>query len=192
MEWIAIMTLPPLLTGEKVRLTAFTDDDLKEYTRWYQDIEFMRLYDGTPARPRTEHDTKKWLEDMRGDKNTYLFAIRPRDSDVLVGLIEISYILWNHGNGWLSIAIGDPANRRKGYGAEAIALILDFAFRELNLHRVQLTVFGSNPGAIALYEKLGFTREGAHREFLHRDDQYYDMILYGILRREWEVRSKQT
>jgi RimJ/RimL family protein N-acetyltransferase len=66
--------------------------------------------------------------------------------------------------------------------------MLDFAFRELNLHRVQLTVFAYNTAALALYEKLGFTREGIHREALHREGQRYDMILFGILRREWGGR----
>jgi RimJ/RimL family protein N-acetyltransferase len=64
-------------------------------------------------------------------------------------------------------------------------LALDYAFSELNLHRVQLTVFAYNARAIALYEKLGFVREGVYREFLHRDGVRYDMYLYGLLRREW-------
>ena len=68
-------------------------------------------------------------------------------------------------------------------------LALKFAFDELNLHRVQLTVFAYNDRAIALYEKLGFQREGTFREFLHRDGARYDMYLYGLLRREWEARQ---
>jgi RimJ/RimL family protein N-acetyltransferase len=64
-------------------------------------------------------------------------------------------------------------------------LALDFAFRELNLHRICLTVFSYNPAAIKLYESLGFTREGVYREHLQRDGQRHDMILYGLLRREW-------
>jgi RimJ/RimL family protein N-acetyltransferase len=62
---------------------------------------------------------------------------------------------------------------------------------ELNLHRVQLTVFSYNERAIALYEKLGFQREGVYREFIQRDGRRYDMYLYGLLRREWKANQKQ-
>lgn len=183
------MTLSPLLTGKKVRLTSVQEADLKIINQWYQDTEFMRLFDGTPARPRTQEQTKKWFEtDMQADNN-YYFAIRPTMNDDIIGIVDISSIMWNHGTGWLAIAIGDDTLRGQGYGTEAMELVLDFAFRELNLHRIQLTVFEYNTAAIALYEKLGFTREGAHREFLHRDGKRYDMILFGILRHEWEGRA---
>ena len=182
------MTLSPLLTGENLRLTALTRDDIPMITRWYQDADFMRLYDATPARPRDDGDIGRWLEREQKNKDVFLFAIRPISSDDLIGFIDLSGILWTQGTGWLGIAIGDPGQRGRGYGREAVTLMLDFAFRELNLHRVQLTVFAYNTAALALYEKLGFTREGIHREALHREGQRYDMILFGILRREWGGR----
>ena len=89
----------------------------------------------------------------------------------------------------VSIAIGEAKQWGKGYGYEAMQLVLRFAFDELNLHRVQLTVFCYNKRAIALYEKLGFQREGIHREHLQRDGRRYDMYLYGLLRSEWENRT---
>ena len=73
---------------------------------------------------------------------------------------------------------------------EALRLMLRFAFHELNLHRLQLTVFAYNEAAIRLYERLGFQREGAFREYLLRDGKRYDMLLYGLLAREWEAQSK--
>ena len=88
--------------------------------------------------------------------------------------------------GWVAIAFGDEANRGKGYGYEAMQLLLKFAFHELNLHRVQLTVFEYNIRAIRLYEKMGFVREGTQREFLQRDGRRYDMYFYGLLVHEWE------
>jgi len=69
-------------------------------------------------------------------------------------------------------------------------LALQFAFNELNLHRLQLTVFSYNDRAIALYEKLGFQREGVYREFLQRDGERHDMYLYGLLLREWQELQK--
>jgi RimJ/RimL family protein N-acetyltransferase len=59
----------------------------------------------------------------------------------------------------------------------------------MNLHRVGLTVFAYNERARALYEKMGFVHEGTQRERLHRDGERYDMLDYGILRREWEASA---
>jgi RimJ/RimL family protein N-acetyltransferase len=84
---------------------------------------------------------------------------------------------------------GDHQDWGKSYGGEALHLLLDHAFGELNLHRVQLTVLACNEPAIALYEKLGFVREGVYREFLLRDRIRFDMYLYGLLRREWEASA---
>jgi RimJ/RimL family protein N-acetyltransferase len=66
-----------------------------------------------------------------------------------------------------------------------MTLALDFAFKELNLHRIQLTVYSYNTRAIRMYEKLGFQLEGNYREYLLRDGQHYDMLLYGLLSHEW-------
>jgi len=78
----------------------------------------------------------------------------------------------------------------KGYGKEGMQLALQFAFHEINLHRVQLYVFSYNIRAINLYEKLGFKREGIQREFLQRDGERHDFYLYGMLRHEWDENRK--
>jgi RimJ/RimL family protein N-acetyltransferase len=85
----------------------------------------------------------------------------------------------------LAIAIGENELRGKGLGQNAMKLVLEFAFHELNLHRVQLTVFDYNIQAIKLYEKLGFKHEGMYRDFIQRDGKRYNMHLYGHLQNEW-------
>lgn len=184
------MLLSRLFRGEKIRLTGLNPEDVPTITAWYQDSDFMRLLDMTAAYPRARSAMQRWLEDESKDKDVFLFAIRPLDTDTLLGFVELDSIQWTHGVGWIGIGIGDSANWGKGYGYEAVRLLLDFAFSELNLHRVQLTVFNYNEPAIHLYEKLGFKAEGIYRECLHRDGQRHDMILYGILRREWEAKQR--
>jgi RimJ/RimL family protein N-acetyltransferase len=150
----------------------------------------MRLYDARPAVPKTEAALARWLEELGKAENTLAFAIRPVEGDDLIGTLELDGILWTHGVCGMSIAIGDRANWGQGYGTEAAGLALAFAFDELNLHRVQVTVFSTNERSIALFEKLGFRREGVFREFLHRDGERYDMVLYGLLEHEWRARSE--
>jgi len=174
-----------LLQGSRVRLAALTADDLPEIARWHSDAGFARMFDTRPSAPRMAGTLDSWLEDYSRSTNGFLFAIRPLGGDELLGYTELEGIQWPHEHAWLSIAIGDPARQGQGYGTEAIGLALQFAFQELNLHRVQLTVFSYNQRAIALYEKLGFRREGTYREHIQRDGARYDMYLYGMLRPEW-------
>jgi RimJ/RimL family protein N-acetyltransferase len=183
------MNPSPLLRGSRVRLTALHPDDLPTIARWYQDAGFMRLYDARPAVPKTEAALARWLEEVGKAENTLPFAIRPVEGDDLIGTLELDGILWTHGVCGIGIAIGDRDSWGQGYGSEAAGLALTFAFDELNLHRVQATVFTYNERSIALLEKLGFRREGAFREFLHRDGERYDMLLYGLLDREWRSRG---
>lgn len=181
------MVTDDLLKGPRLRLTALRPDDLPSIARWHEDGAFMRLFDARPANPRDEASLSRWLEEHQRSSDAFLFGIRPLAADTLLGYIELDGILWNHQTGWITIGIGDPTQRGKGYGREALTLVLRFAFQEVNLHRVQLTVFAYNAPAIALYEKVGFRREGVLREFMHRNGRRYDMYLYGLLRQEWEA-----
>ncbi len=186
------MNLQTLLRGTRVQLTALTQDDLPIVAAWYQDTEFMRLLDATPAHPKTAESLRTWLDDAQKASDGYLFGIRLLDDDALIGFIELDGILWTHGNAWFSIAISPREYWEQGYGTEAARLALTYAFQELNMHRVQATVFSYNRRSMAMFERLGFRHEGAFREFLHRDGQRYDMLLYGILRREFERPLEMT
>jgi RimJ/RimL family protein N-acetyltransferase len=187
-----------LLHGTHVRLMALSKDDLPTIATWYQDTEFMRLLDAVPAHPKSADALHTWLEEAQKASDGYLFAVRLLEDDVLpersrlIGFIEVDGILWTHGTAWFSIAIGLSEYREKGYGTEAARLALAFSFRELNMHRVQATVFSYNHRSMAMFERLGFRREGAFREFIHRDGERYDMLLYGILRREFEKPVAMT
>jgi RimJ/RimL family protein N-acetyltransferase len=183
------MLTTDVLQTNRVRLGIITDDDLPTIGRWYQDITFLRLLDARVAALQRESELREWIDGSYKSSTAYLFGIRLIDNDALIGYLELEGILWNHGTAWLAIGIGEAEARGKGYGYEAIQMALSYAFGELNLHRVQLTVFSYNVPAIALYEKLGFQREGTYREMLHRDGQRYDMFLYGILRHEWQNQT---
>ena len=179
------MTLTPLLNGNRVRLTALSSTDTDTITHWQQDNEYLRLLDAKPAYPKNEAQIAEWVREGQRGRETFLLGIRLQATDSLIGFVEIGDILWAHRVGWLAIGIGETDQRGRGYGREALTLALEFAFRELNLYRLQLTVFAYNHAAIALYERLGFQIEGTFREFMERDGQRHDMLLYGILRSEW-------
>lgn len=177
-----------LLRGERVRLAAHEKDDNPIIRRWYDDPEFPHLLEYFPARPQRLEAVETALERMNQSEKDFLFGIRLMETDQLIGLISLEQIDWPNGVAWMGIGIGEPEHRGKGYGMEATQLLLKYAFHEINPHRVQLTVFGYNPAAIAVYEKLSFVKEGVMRERLHRDGQRHDVLLYALLRPEWEAR----
>jgi RimJ/RimL family protein N-acetyltransferase len=174
------------LVGERVRLTAVRTDDYDVITRQQEDAGFWRLMSSDASNPRTVEANQQYLDAQLGKPNAFYFAIRPVDDERFVGLINLSDIEWNHGVADLGMGIGRE-DWGKGYGTEALAILLRFAFHELNLHRVGLTVFDYNDRAVALYESAGFVKEGTDREFLNRDGRRFDMHRYGLLRSEWET-----
>jgi len=182
------MTFISLFEGRNVKLTYLQLEDAVSIHQWENDPDFARLTDSVPAAPLSLAQVQAKLDAQLKDKDIYNFGIRRRADDLLLGITTLSEIEWQHQAGWVYIAIGDMQQRRMGYGQESLSLALDFAFLELNLRRIQLTVFSYNTGAVALYEKVGFQHEGAFREYIQRNNQTYDMLLYGLLRHEWLAR----
>ena len=107
----------------------------------------------------------------------------------MIGLVEIDGISYSNRFAWISIGFGADAERGKGYGFEALSMAINFAFNELNLERLQLNVISYNTAGIKLYEKLGFKKEGIYREAVLRDGVRSDLLLYGLLRREWKEEN---
>ncbi len=180
------------LQGARLRLAALdVDRDLAPMAAWSQDSEFLRLLQTNVARHWSLAELRKDLEDEhlfdeRGPAG-YFFGIRALADDRLLGTLDLMIPAWAHRDAWIGIALGQRSDWNQGYGSEAMRLLLRFAFADLNLFRVTLSVFGYNPRAIHTYEKLGFVHEGRQRERLRRDNQRHDLLLMGLLRSEWQT-----
>jgi RimJ/RimL family protein N-acetyltransferase len=179
-----------LFQGELVRFVA-AEPQLAAglFAKWMRDSEFVRLLDTDPARLLSVDKYKEWFEKdlLEEQKNEELFfLIRTLEEDLTIGLIGLDGIQWVHGDAWVGIGLGEREYWGKGYGTDAMRILLRYAFEELNLHRLSLSVFEYNSRAIRSYEKVGFVIEGRARQFLNRDGGRYDMIFMGILRDEWK------
>lgn len=183
------MVARQFLDGERVRLGSIREDDIATLISWDDNQAFMRLMVSSPAFPRPELEQREWWQARLKAKDQFHLGIRLKADNQLIGTVSITQVEWNHQCAWISIGIGDAEARGRGYGGEALRLALDLAFDELGLHRISLSVFAYNSAAIRLYERLGWTREGTFREYLLRDGQRHDMILYGMLAPEWRERQ---
>ena len=177
-----------LFRGKLVRLAAPQPDDWEIKVRWYEDSEFLRLLDSEPARPKSADEFKSDYEKYGSEPNFFWFHIRTLEDDKLIGFINIHRIEWNNASGWLGMGIGDRNYWDRGYGGDALELILNYGFNELNLYRIGLTVFGYNVRARHVYEKAGFVEEGVQREALYRDGERHDVTFMGLLADEWRAR----
>lgn len=172
-----------MLKHGSISLDAVQDDDIKHMIHWFNDINFLRNYDYESAVPYTEKKLKEYLDSLRESPEHMVFAIREHED--IIGLLGLNNILWNNGCASIFIGIGDSTNQSKGFGKIALSLLLNFAFNELNLYRLQLQVIEYNVRAINLYKSFHFIEEGIMRDFIHRDNKRFSLILYSLLRDEY-------
>lgn len=172
--------------GKLVRLAVFDpEQDSPVMERWDQDSEYQQLQSSGPANLWSEKQIKDWMEKHYDEM--YIFTIRTLEGDLVIGEVDLSGINWVAGDAWAGIGIGERAYWGRGYGTDAMRLLLRFAFGQLNLKRISLTVFEYNQRAIQSYRKAGFREEGRLRQWMQRAGQRYDLVYMGILREEWEA-----
>ena len=177
-----------LFRGKLVRLT-FEEPEAraKAEVRWQRDTEFHRLADSDPAQMVSEKKLKEWFEkqsEIGFKPERYPFSVRTLADDRHIAF----FALWLdliHNEAWVGIGIGEREFWGKGYGTEMMKLCLQYAFIELNVHRVSLGLHEYNPRALRSYEKAGFRMEGRTRQDLMREGKRYDSLWMGILREEW-------
>ena len=173
------------LVGERVELRRHSRDNYRLYSEWYADPEIWRLtsWSAAPLRPPA---VERLFEDREHSPTDDSFAIHLRDEREPIGVVSLMNVSEANASAELSIIVGHPEDRHHGYGAEAIATLLDYAFGERGLNRVGLSVFEFNEDAISAYTKLGFREEGRLRRALRRDGAFHDAILMSVLKDEWE------
>ena len=177
------------LVGESVELRRHDRANYPLYARWYGDEEIWHLtsWMSQPMQPAAVVRLFKEREKSSMDDS---FAIHREGEDEPVGVIGLSNISEANASADLSVIVGEAEARDQGFGTEAIRLILSYAFEELGLNSVALSVFDFNEAAIHTYENLGFKQEGRMREAIRRDDRFHDAILMRILAADWrEDRS---
>lgn len=173
-------------TGKLVKLIPIDlEKDIDVWEQWNHDSDYLRLLDDFPANQYSAPIIKEWFE--KDESSNALFMIRTIDGNKAIGFIELAGYDWIARNAWVGVGIGDPDYRGKGYGTDAMNILLKFAFRGQNLHRVNLGVFSFNPRAIRCYEKSGFKYEGFEREAIFKDDKRLDCHVMGVLQSEWEA-----
>ena len=182
-----------LFTGTLVRLSAFDPDEMsKAWSRWYRNSEYFRLLNSSGRSIQSHRAFFKSMEEELGALSvaSHYFAIRTLAEDRLVGELGLDVVDWSGRDAFVGIGIGETDYWGRGYGTDAMNILLRFAFAEINLRRVTLSVFEYNPRAVRSYEKAGFRHEGRLRKVLNKEGKRWDALYMGILREEWMERNR--
>ncbi len=179
-----------MLRGKRISLTPIKREYIESFLRWFNDPEitqYLLMY-----RPLTQMEEEDWLENLKNRQDTISFSIvasNDDNSEILIGNCGIHNINWKNRVGEAGITIGEKQYHNKGFGTEAMELLLDYGFNTVNLNRIELFVYEYNTRAINLYKKLGFTEEGRKRQFMWNKGKYHDAIMMGMLAEEWRRRN---
>lgn len=175
-----------LLTGDKVYLRTLNGEDAGLYYHMFYGAEVRRLT-GT-QRHINKEQMAAYIERKAEDDSAVLLLIALKENDEVIGDIAIQDMDRGNRTANLRIAIGDERHQNKGYGREALVLMLDYGFGILNLHRIELEVYTFNSRAAHVYESVGFVREGVRRQTLFYNHEYHDVVMMSMLENEYRER----
>lgn len=173
------------MEGKLVRLRAYDKSDLDALMKWVNDEEVTRFLGHLLTYPASRQQEEKFLESAAGGSPDHrTFAIETLAGEYLGG-ISLHNINWIDRQAQIGIVIGDKSCWARGYGTDAMQVLLRLAFDKMNLHRVWLRVFTFNQRAIACYLKCGFKQEGLLRVDRFSGGRYHDTIVMAMLRSEY-------
>lgn len=176
------------IEGKRVYLSPMCVEDAEKYVKWMNDFKVTDGLNGSKNLVTVESE-REWIEKNNKDGN-FQFAIVKQENDELIGNCSLHNLDLINGRATVGIFIGDKENRGKGYGSEALELLLSYGFNHLNLNNIMLTVYSFNEPAIFCYKKVGFKEIGRRREAYFKNNERYDEIYMDIIRSEFYERRK--
>jgi RimJ/RimL family protein N-acetyltransferase len=175
-----------LLEGKNVNLKVMEKEDLPFYVNWVNDPTFFGEFN--PLEQATKAEIEKNYDTAPPERKR--FFVEKKDG-TKIGVVGV----WSAGALWeigFTLILGE---RRKGYGTEAVTIMVDYLFLSRNLVRIQATTDLRNTACQSLLEKIGFKREGTLRKSYFARGAWTDCYLYSILREEWKepkILTKKT
>lgn len=170
-----------MIAGELVILRALESDDLDRCYRWMNDPTIVWTLKS--RYPIPFHTEAEWLEDAVNPSATERhFAIEKKETRTHIGNASIHGIDWVSRTAEFELFIGDPASWNRGYGTDAIRTLVRFAFDEMNLRKLRISVFDYNERAKHVLMTAGFKQEGKLEREFYRDGKYHDLVILSIFR----------
>ncbi|MFX1595834.1 MAG: GNAT family N-acetyltransferase [Promethearchaeota archaeon] len=180
----------PFIKGKTIFLCPRNSRNAPLYAKWRNDPK-VRLYDRNVT-PRTVEDQKERFdrasERFPEDISFEIWHIKDNRPIGITGLNHIDWI-----NSWANanLIIGEPDYWGKDIATEATELLVEYAFNELNLHKLQGGAAVQNIGSWTVAEKIGFEFEGIREHEMYVDGKYVDNKTYRLLKEDWMKKKKK-
>ena len=172
----------PVLKGQKVTLRPPDEKDPAKFIAWFADLEVTRYL--ALVFPLSLQQEEDFVKRIGESKNDVWWVIEAEGRSI--GATGIHRIDWVNAHGITGTVIGDKSAWRKGYGSESMAIRTDYAFRQLNLHKLKSGTFMENEPSKRGLQKAGYRQVGIEHEESWRDGAWHDHWLCEILRSDWE------
>lgn len=175
--------------GETVLLRPIAEAELSLLVDWSADAEVLRLA-GIGYHALAPAEIKKWWEEAGTDARSCHWGLEWEGR--LVGRTAIHQIDWTARHGWTATLVGDRSVWRRGIATEAMALRSEYAFRQLNLHKLNSGYADGNAGSAEAQRRAGYRQIVRLKEQLYRDGRWFDGIMTELLREDWERAHPPT
>ena len=178
----------PILYAQRLRLRASEREDIPLFLKWVNDPEVCEYLEHFTVLNRIHEEA--WFENVSSGPRTELplvIEVSQPNSDEWVPIGDLSFMNIHsvHRSAEIGIMIGEKEYWNKGYGTETMRVMCRYGFEELNLNRVWLRVYDTNPRARKAYEKAGFVYEGTLRQAEYKHGRYIDVHVMSVLKSDW-------
>jgi RimJ/RimL family protein N-acetyltransferase len=165
-------------------------EDLDDFVRWFRDAETTQYL--ALRAPFSKAMEEQWFAGMveRQGKTDWHFVICLIADGRAIGTAGLHQYDGENGSAAFGISIGEKSEWNRGLGTDALRAICDFGFGQLRLERIWLEVYAPNLRAQRSYQKAGFVLEGTLRNAHFADGQYWDVLLFSLLRAEWSAQPR--
>jgi RimJ/RimL family protein N-acetyltransferase len=181
-----------MIYGDRIRLRAINHDDLPQFVQWLNDPEVIQGL--MVMLPFSLDDEEDWYAGTRKrpqEERPLVIEVLTESGWEMIGNCGLFGIDWRSRIAEFGIVIGAKQYWDKGYGSEALGLMVRHGFDTLNLNRIMLRVFANNPRAIRSYEKCGLVQEGCLRQGHYQNGKYIDVLIMSMLRSDWQEGGKK-
>lgn len=172
-----------MIRGKIILLRAVEAEDRARYYNWINDEE-TNQWRGL-FHPTSKEEAAIWIEDLR-QRNPSALNLAIEANGEHIGFIGLRGICARSRRAEIWIYIGSKFHWNKGIGQDAVQTLCDYAYLQMNLHRIWLECNPDFVPVVKCYERVGFTEEGRLRDGYYRDGKFQNTCIMALLRNDWE------
>jgi len=181
-----------MLKGKRISLIPLDRKHIALFLKWFNDPDITQYL--TMYKPMTRDMEEEWFNNLKHREDAVYFSILlldQEDIEKIIGNCAIHDINSKNRACSCGITIGEKEYQNKGYGTEAMEMLVEYGFNTLNMNRIELSVYDFNSRAFKTYQKVGFVEEGRKRQARYHNGKYQDEIIMAILRKNWQTKGKK-